>query len=218
MQLYGMTEIAPVAAVLPAHCHTPDGHKLKSAGRPAPICEVRIVDPVSGEPLPKGRVGEVAVRGPSVMMGYWNKPEETAKALRDGWMHTGDGGYMDEDGYLFITDRIKDMIISGGENVYSTEVENALLSHPAVEACAVIGIPDEKWGEAVHAVLVLRPSHHLTLEEVRDHCRQHIAGYKCPRSIEFRTELPLSAAGKLLKYKLREALMKAPGKAPHTPA
>ncbi|MBN3854770.1 long-chain-fatty-acid--CoA ligase [Paraburkholderia sp. Ac-20340] len=218
VQLYGMTEIAPVAAVLPAHCHTPDSQKLKSAGRPAPICEIRIVDPASGEPLPTGQVGEVAVRGPSVMMGYWNKPEETAKALRNGWMHTGDGGYMDEDGYLFITDRIKDMIISGGENVYSTEVENALLAHPAVEACAVIGIPDEKWGEAVHAVIVLRAGHQLTLEEIRDHCRQLIAGYKCPRSVAFRAELPLSAAGKLLKYKLREALVNNPAPAPNTPA
>ncbi|CAG4906675.1 acyl-CoA synthetase [Paraburkholderia saeva] len=208
MQLYGMTEIAPVAAVLPASCHTPEGqklNKLKAAGRPAPICEVRIVDPETGEALPVGSVGEVAVSGPSVMLGYWNKPEETAKALRDGWMHTGDAGYMDEDGYLFVTDRIKDMIISGGENIYSTEVENAVLSHPAVQACAVIGIPDEKWGESVHAVIVTRESHHVTAEEVIEHCRRLIAGYKCPRSIEFRAELPHSAAGKLLKYKLREA-------------
>jgi acyl-CoA synthetase (AMP-forming)/AMP-acid ligase II len=208
MQLYGMTEIAPVAAVLPAHCHTPDGqklNKLKAAGRPAPICEVRIVDPETGETRPTGCVGEVVVRGPSVMLGYWNKPEETAKSLRDGWMHTGDGGYMDEDGYLFMTDRIKDMIISGGENIYSTEVENAILSHPAVQSCAVIGIPDQKWGETVHAAIVVRESQSLSAQQVIDHCRQLIAGYKCPRSVEFRAELPHSAAGKLLKYKLREA-------------
>jgi acyl-CoA synthetase (AMP-forming)/AMP-acid ligase II len=208
MQLYGMTEIAPVAAVLPAWCHTPEGqklNKLKAAGRPAPICAVRIVDPESGEERPTGSVGEVAVCGPSVMLGYWNKPEETAKALRNGWMHTGDGGYMDEDGYLFITDRIKDMIISGGENIYSTEVENAILSHPAVQACAVIGVPDQKWGESVHAVIVIRESHSVTAEQVIEHCRRLIAGFKCPRSIEFRAELPHSAAGKLLKYKLRDA-------------
>lgn len=178
--------------------------KLKSAGRPAPICEVRIVDPESGEERQTGSVGEVVVRGPSVMLGYWNKPDETAKALRDGWMHTGDGGYMDEDGYLNITDRIKDMIISGGENIYSTEVENAILSHPAVQACAVIGIPDRKWGETVHAAIVVRQGHAADAEQVKAHCRRLIAGYKCPRSIEFRAELPLSAAGKLLKYRLRD--------------
>jgi acyl-CoA synthetase (AMP-forming)/AMP-acid ligase II len=119
-------------------------------------------------------------------------------------MHTGDAGYLDEDGYLFVTDRIKDMIISGGENVYSTEVENTILTHAAVQMCAVIGIPDEKWGEAVHAVIVLRPGHTLTAEEVQAHCKQRIASYKCPRSVEFRSELPLSAAGKLLKYQLRK--------------
>jgi len=207
MQLYGMTELAPVAAVLPAFVHTSEGqklNKLKAAGRPSPICEVRIVDPNTGEDCPTAGVGEVVVRGPSVMLGYWNKPEETAKALRDGWMHTGDGGYMDADGYLHITDRIKDMIISGGENIYSTEVENAVLSHPAVQSCAVIGLPDEKWGETVHAVIVLREGQHLTLDQIKAHCRKLIAAYKCPRSVEFRAELPLSAAGKLLKYKLRE--------------
>lgn len=204
LQAYGMTETSPVSAVLPTACHIANGPKLKAAGRPAPACEVRIVDPASGNDCPMGVVGEIAVRGPGVMLGYWNKPEETAKALRDGWMHTGDAGYFDADGYLFITDRIKDMIICGGENVYSTEVENAILTHPAVQFCAVIGIPDEKWGEAVHAVIVVRPGHELYAEAVQTHCRQLIASYKCPRSVEFRNELPLSAAGKLLKYKLRE--------------
>jgi acyl-CoA synthetase (AMP-forming)/AMP-acid ligase II len=205
MQAYGMTETSPVSAVLPAACHVVDGPKLKAAGRPAPACEVRIVDPVTDEDRPTGTVGEIAVRGPGVMLGYWNKPEATASALRNGWMHTGDAGYVDADGYLYVTDRIKDMIISGGENVYSTEVENAILTHPAVQMCAVIGIPDEKWGEAVHAVIVRRPGHALTAEDVQAHCRQLIAGYKCPRSVEFRSEMPLSAAGKLLKFKLREA-------------
>lgn len=206
LQAYGMTETSPVSAVLPAACHIVDGPKLKAAGRPAPACEVRIVDPHSDEECPTGVVGEVTVRGPGVMLGYWNRPDETAKALRNGWMHTGDAGYLDADGYLYITDRIKDMIISGGENVYSIEVENAILAHPGVQMCAVIGIPDAKWGETVHAVIVPHKGHALTVEEVQAHCRQLIAGYKCPRSVEFRSELPLSAAGKLLKFKLRESI------------
>ncbi|MNF43197.1 Long-chain-fatty-acid--CoA ligase [compost metagenome] len=206
MQIYGMTELGPVTAVLPAYYHTFEGqklHKLKAAGRPAPNCEVRIVDP-EGNELPKGRSGEVVVRSSSVMLGYWNKPEETAQALRDGWMHSGDGGYLDKDGFLYIVDRIKDMIVSGGENIYSNEVENAILSHPDVRMCAVIGIPDEQWGESVHAVIVLQEGKHLDSEHIKQHCKSLIAGYKCPRSIEFREELPLSAAGKLLKYVLRE--------------
>jgi acyl-CoA synthetase (AMP-forming)/AMP-acid ligase II len=127
------------------------------------------------------------------------------QAMRNGWMHTGDAGYFDADGYLYITDRIKDMIISGGENVYSTEVENAILTYPGVQMCAVIGIPDDKWGEAVHAIIVPRPGHELSAQDILAHCKQQIAGYKCPRSIELRSELPLSAAGKLLKFKLRQA-------------
>ncbi len=204
LQAYGMTETSPVSAILAADCHVVGSPRLKAAGRPAPACEVRIVDPATDEDCPTGTVGEVAVRGPGVMLGYWNKPEETARALRNGWMHTGDAGYLDADGFLYVTDRIKDMIISGGENVYSTEVENAILTHPAVQLCAVIGIPDEKWGEAVHAVIVVRPGHELSVDAVHAHCRERIASYKCPRSVEFRADMPLSAAGKLLKYKLRE--------------
>ncbi|MCY1408786.1 Long-chain-fatty-acid--CoA ligase [compost metagenome] len=211
MQVYGMTELAPVAAVLPAHYHTPEGQalqKLQAAGRPTPLCELRIVD-ADGRELPHGQAGEIVVRGPTVMLGYWNKPEETAKALRDGWMHTGDGGYLDDDGFLYIADRIKDMIVSGGENVYSSEVENALLSHPGVQMCAVIGIPDEQWGEAVHAIIVPVPGVTLDGEALKLHCRGRIAGYKCPRSLEFRQELPLSAAGKVLKFELRAPFWKA---------
>jgi len=139
------------------------------------------------------------------MPGYWNKPDETRAALRNGWLHTGDGGFMDEAGYVHIVDRVKDMIISGGENVYSAEVEGVLSRHPAVAACAVIGIPSEAWGESVHAIVVLRPGAAAIEEEaLRTHCRLSLAGYKCPKSIEFRDALPLSSAGKVLKTVLRE--------------
>lgn len=201
-QAYGMTELAPVATLL-----GPDDHKkdtlLRAAGRAAPHAEVKIVDPGDNE-VPRGTVGEIVVRGGHVMQGYWNKPEETAAAIRDGWMHTGDGGYMDDEGYVFIADRIKDMIVTGGENVYSVEVENAVAKHPAVAQCAVIGIPDEQWGEAVHAVVVLKPGEQATAAEIREHTKTLIAGYKAPRSAEFVDELPVSGAGKILKRDLRK--------------
>lgn len=205
-QAYGMTELASVATVLQPYYHSAEGRaagKLRSAGRATFFTEVRIVDR-EGNVVPRGTVGEIAVRGPGVMLGYWNKPAETASAVRGGWMHTGDGGYMDGEGFVFVVDRMKDMIVTGGENVYSAEVENALARHPAVALCAVIGIPDDKWGERVHAVVVLQPGARVNEEDLRAHCREFIAGYKCPRSVEFRSEMPLSAAGKLLKYKLRE--------------
>lgn len=206
MQVYGMTELAPVVTVLPAHCHILEGqkvNKLKSAGRPTPTSEVKIIHSSTGQECEACEFGEITVRSPSVMLGYWNQPEQTAKALRNGWMHTGDGGYLDEEGYLYITDRLKDMIVSGGENVYSSEVENVLSSHPSVQMCAVIGIPHAKWGEAVHAMIILRQNHTLSSEEAIKYCRSLIAGYKTPRSIEFRSEFPLSAAGKVLKSELR---------------
>jgi acyl-CoA synthetase (AMP-forming)/AMP-acid ligase II len=176
---------------------------LRAAGRASYCVEVRIVDH-NGHEVPRGTVGEVAVRGPKVMQGYWNKPEQTAMAVRDGWMHTGDGAWMDEDGFIFIADRLKDMIISGGENVYSGEVENALAQHPAVAACAVIGIPSDQWGETVHAVVVRKPGRDNSAEDLIAHCKSLIAGYKCPRSLAFVEALPLSGAGKVLKTKLRE--------------
>ncbi len=138
------------------------------------------------------------------MQGYWNKPEQTAAAVRDGWMHTGAAAHMDEDGFIFIVDRLKDMIISGGENVYSAEVENAIAQHPAVAACAVIGIPSDQWGESVHAVVVRKPGNAVSAEDLIVHCKSVIAGYKCPRSVDFTDALPLSGAGKVLKTKLRE--------------
>lgn len=204
-QLYGMTELSPVITALPAWCHHPDQPpaRRRSAGRPVPIAEVRIVD-AGGRPVPHGTVGEIAARGPMVMQGYWNKPGQTAEVLRDGWMHTGDGGVMDADGFVYVVDRLKDMIVTGGENVYSAEVENAITQLPQVAMCAVIGVPDDKWGERVHAVVVLRAGETLDEAALLAHCKARIAGYKCPRSVEFKAEIPLSPAGKMLKYKLRE--------------
>ena len=202
VQAYGMTELAPVATLLlPADHDAPE--LARSAGRAAPHAEVRIVDRGGGE-APRGTVGEIVVRGDHVMVGYWERPGETADALRDGWLHTGDGGYMDQHGYVYLVDRIKDMIISGDENVYSAEVETALARHPAVASCAVVGLPDAQWGERVHAIVVLRPGAGATVDELREFCRGHIAGYKIPRSVEFVASLPVSGVGKILKRQLRD--------------
>ena len=207
MQAYGMTELSPVATLLHPQEHVGESRakgRHRSAGRAVIGCEVRIVD-ADDRPVPVGEVGEVVVRGRNVMMGYWERPEETAKAIVDGWMHTGDGARMDEDGFIYIVDRVKDMIISGGENVYSLEVENVVARHPDVAQCAVIGIPDEHWGEIVHAVVVPKSDARPTAEEIIAFCKQHIAGYKCPRSVEIRDEpLPMSGAGKILKRDLRK--------------
>ncbi|KQX95778.1 acyl-CoA synthetase [Variovorax sp. Root473] len=210
IQGYGMTETAALTVSLPWRYHF-DGehgpHKRKAAGRAAYGVDVKIVDP-EGNELPRGTSGEIAVRGPQVMLGYWNKPDATAAAIRDGWMHTGDGAWMDEDGFIYIVDRVKDMIISGGENIYSREVENAVHAHPAVKECAVIGIPDEKWGEAVLAVISLKDAHEVTEQEIIEHCRALIANYKCPRKVQFLDALPLSGAGKIMKNVLREPYWK----------
>jgi acyl-CoA synthetase (AMP-forming)/AMP-acid ligase II len=161
------------------------------------------VDP-DGNEVPSGTVGEIVVRGGHVMQGYWNDPAQTQTALRGGCMHTGDGGYLDDQGYLYVVDRIKDMIVTGGENVYSAEVENAVGSHPAVAQCAVIGVPDHEWGERIHAIVVLRPGIGLTLDELRAHVKSFIGGYKAPRSLEVVDALPLSGVGKVLKHELRQ--------------
>lgn len=200
-QAYGMTELSPVATLLlPEEHHDPV--LRRSAGRAIAELEVRIVDAFDVE-VPRGQVGEVAVRGDSVMLGYWNRDDETAAALRGGWMHTGDGAYMDARGYVFIVDRVKDMIVTGGENVYSVEVENVVAQHPSVASCAVIGVPDDAFGERVHAVVVLQPGASLTAEELTDFCRPHIANYKLPRTTEVVDALPMSGAGKILKRELR---------------
>lgn len=206
-QGYGQTELAPLATLLGPEWHVLEGPragKLRSAGRPGICVEVKIVG-ADGEERQYGEVGEVAVRGPNAMMGYWNKPDQTAATLVDGWVRTGDGGYLDEDGFLYIVDRVKDMIVSGGENVYSAEVENALMKHEAVVECAVIGVPDAKWGERVHAIVVTRPGRQVSADDLMQHCKALIAGYKCPRSVEFSAEpLPKSGAGKILKAELRK--------------
>ncbi len=202
---YGLTEACPLVSTNPPENHDEAARASglsRSVGRSLPGVDVRIVDD-QGKELPRGTVGEIVVRGLNVMQGYWNKPEETAQALRAGWLHTGDGAYMDKDGYIFVVDRLKDMIVTGGENVYSIEVENVIARHADVAMCAVIGIPDDRWGEAVHAVVVLKPDAKLDEAALRAHCRTTLAGYKCPRTIEFCDELPTSAAGKVLKRDLR---------------
>ena len=205
-QAYGMTELSPIATVLHWKEHIGDGRakgRHRGAGRVTLGCEIKIVD-ADDRMVPSGTVGEIAVRGDIVMMGYWERPEETARAVIDGWMHTGDGGYMDADGFVYVVDRVKDMIISGGENVYSAEVENALALHPSVAQCAVIGIPSDRWGEQVHAVVVMKSGAGATPEELMEHCKTLIAGYKCPRSVDISANpLPLSGAGKVLKRELR---------------
>ena len=190
-QAYGMTELAPVATLLSPADHQDRG-LARAAGRAAVHAEVRIVGP-DDEELPRGEVGEVVVRGDNVMLGYWNMPEETAAALRGGWMHTGDAGYLDDRGYLFIVDRLKDMIITGGENVYSAEVENALAKHPAVAACAVIGIPDARWGERVHAVVVRQPGQHATGQELQEFCRGTSPATSCRAASPSPTRCPRPA-------------------------
>lgn len=213
LQMYGMTELSPTVTMLLPEVHSnPALHaRLMSAGRPTHIADIRIEDPMGNE-VGCGQVGEICARGPMVMQGYWNKPEQTRDAIRDGWMHTGDAGYMDDDGYLFLVDRIKDMIVTGGENVYSVEVEDVLLQYPDVAQCAVIGVPDETWGERVHAVLVLKDGASLNEAAISAFCKEQIAGYKCPRSFEVRDEMPMSGAGKLLKYKLKEVHWEGKGR------
>ena len=203
MTMYGATETAPLVTILPGLHRLLDAPQARSCGRPAVGVDVRVVDADGAEAAP-GEVGEVTVRGPNVMAGYWNKPDQTDAVLRDGWYATGDMGRLDEEGYLYLVDRAKDMIVTGGENVYSTEVEDVLYRHPAVREAAVFGIPDERWGEAVHAVVVVRDGPRPTPEELVAHCREAIAGYKVPKRVELRDEpLPKSGAGKVLKRELR---------------
>ena len=202
LHVYGTTEVTPITTLLPHEERILDTPLVRSCGQPAMGVEIRVVDSSLAN-VPPGAVGEIIVRGPSVMAGYWRKPEATAEVMRGDWYLTGDLGYRDEASYIYLVDRAKDMIVSGGENIYSTEVEDALASHPAVEEAAVFGVPDPRWGEVVYAV-VFAPRD-VTADELAAHCRDRIAGFKVPRCIELRTEpLPKSAAGKILKRDLRE--------------
>jgi long-chain acyl-CoA synthetase len=202
-QFYGMTEAAPTVAHCTPEDHRHGGERLASMG--APVVGVQVeVRRIDGQTCEPGEIGEVWVRGPNVMLGYWNRPDATAAALQDGWYRTGDAARMDHDGYLYMVDRLKDMIITGGENVYSVEVEAALADHDAVVEAAVFGVPDTRWGEAVHAVVTVPAGVPVTTMELERHCRERIAGFKVPRSMELTTEpLPKSGAGKILKHRLR---------------
>jgi acyl-CoA synthetase (AMP-forming)/AMP-acid ligase II len=207
-QVYGMTETTGAITELSSTDHDPGGprqHLMRSAGKPYPWVEMKAVDPITGEDCAPGEVGEIWTRSRQNSPGYWNQPEETAATFdADGWLHTGDAGYLDEEGYVFLTDRVKDMIVTGAENVYPVEVESALSEHPEVADVAVIGVPDERWGETVKAIVVRRPGSALTEEQLLSWARDRVAGFKRPRSVDFVEELPRNPTGKLLKRVLRE--------------
>ena len=208
VQLYGQAESPMTITYLSHTNHVLDGNsdqmkRLASAGIPRTDVEVEIVDP-DGNELPPGETGEIVTRSDLVMKGYWRAPEATAEVLRDGWLHTGDMGYMDEHGYLFLMDRSKDMIISGGENIYPREIEEVIVGHSAVREVAVIGIPDSQWGEAIKAVVSLVPGGKATETELINFCTEHIARYKKPQSVDFVDELPKNNYGKIVKRELRE--------------
>jgi long-chain acyl-CoA synthetase len=211
-QGYGLTEASPLLTVFTHEDHLAAIDKceqrLASCGKPVQGVDVRVVKEDGSDAKP-GEVGEIIARGPNIMLGYWKRPDDTEDVLRDGWLHTGDLATVDEDGYIYLVDRKKDMIVTGGENVYSTEVEAVLYAHPAVKEAAVIPIPDPDWGEAVHACLALRDGKHATTEEIAEFCRERLANYKVPRSIEFiEGELPKGGTGKILKKQLRERFWK----------
>jgi acyl-CoA synthetase (AMP-forming)/AMP-acid ligase II len=204
-QLYGMTETSGAVVYLPPEDHDPKGSpRMRSAGLPMPGVEIKVVDE-AGEPVATGMVGEVVVRSIANMAGYWRLPEATEATMgADGWLRTGDAGYLDEDGYLFIHDRVKDMIITGGENVYPAEVENAIFGHPDVAEAAVIGVPDEQWGEAVKAIVALKPGAQPDPASIIAFARTRIAAFKAPKSVDFIAVLPRNASGKILRRELRE--------------
>ncbi|MGE5150346.1 MAG: AMP-binding protein [Rhodospirillaceae bacterium] len=204
-QVYGLTETTGAVTVLPAEDHDPnDARKLLSCGYAQEGVELRIVGD-DGKDLASGQVGEIAVRSEQVMGSYWKLPEATARAVQGDWFFTGDAGYLDDKGYLYIYDRVKDMIVSGGENIYPAEVESALFGHPSVADVAVIGVPDERWGEAVKAVVVKKPGADVTPAELINWARERIAGYKLPKSVDFIEALPRNPTGKILKRDLRKA-------------
>ena len=207
IQAFGMTECTSVLTILTEEDHAValagNVHLLLSCGRPIVGTDVRIVR-TDGTEAPAGQLGEIHARGPQLMKGYWNLPDATSDALAGGWMHTGDVGYLDEAGYLYVSDRLKDMIVSGGENIYPREIEDALFEMAGIVDAAVIGVPDDRWGEAVKAIVVTGADEQLTADDVLAWCRSRLAGFKCPKSVEFVAELPRNPSGKVLKRSLRE--------------
>jgi acyl-CoA synthetase (AMP-forming)/AMP-acid ligase II len=209
-QIYGMTESGGPGCTLHAHQHILEGppevvRRLRSAGQPMTGCEVRVLRP-DGSVCATGEPGEIVIRSEAVMAGYWNNHAATVETLRDGWVHSGDLGAADSEDFIFVIDRVKDMIVSGGENIYSREVENALMSHPAIADAAVVGAPDDRWGEIVAAFVVKRAGHDITADEAIAHCREMIASYKRPRTVKFIDALPKLPNGKVEKFKLRAPL------------
>lgn len=209
VQFYGMTELSPIATDLRPEDHDPEGpnrHRLRSAGRPSGGVELRIVDD-QGKDVPRNATGEVVVRSPGVMQGYWGQPDLTAVSVRNGWMHTGDAGYLDDDGYLYVVDRVKDMIISGGENIFSAEVENAIYKLPGLVECAVVGLPDDKWGEIVCAYVRTESGADLSATDIIQHCKAQMSAYKAPKKVIFSdAPLPKTGAGKINKADIRKQL------------
>jgi fatty-acyl-CoA synthase len=204
LQVYGLTETTGGGTFLQPEDHDPARGKLRSCGRPAPGHEIRVVGN-DNNALPHGEVGEIQIRANNVMKGYWNKADATAKAVcSERWFSTGDAGFFDADGYLYIHDRVKDMIVSGGENIYPAEVENALMGHPAIADVAVIGVPDDRWGEAVKAIVVKKPGVAAAPAEIIAFARNRIAGYKLPKSVDFIDALPRNPSGKVLRKDLRK--------------
>lgn len=207
MQIYGLTETAGGVAQLDGIDHDPEDrpHLLRSCGKVFPWVELRVVDPESGDDVSAGEIGELWIRASQNMPGYWRNPEATAETITpEGWLRTGDAGYVDSEGYIFLKDRVNDMIVSGAENIYPVEVENALMKHPGLADVAVIGVPDERWGEAVKAIAVRAAGHNPTGEEIIAETRLHLAGYKLPKSVDFVDELPRNMTGKVLRRVLRE--------------
>ncbi len=212
VQLYGLTETTGSAAHLPPHAHDPKLGKLRSCGIANPGMSIQVVDE-NGMPVAQGAVGEIMIKGPTLMKAYWNKPDATKDSvIAQGWFASGDAGYFDADGYLYIHDRVKDMIVSGGENVYPAEVENALFGHPAVADVAVIGVPDEKWGEAVRACVVLKPGESANAGDIIAFAKTRIAGFKVPKAIDFVAALPRNPSGKILRRELRAPFWEGRGR------
>jgi acyl-CoA synthetase (AMP-forming)/AMP-acid ligase II len=204
-QAYGMTETTGTISLLGPEDHDPAGSpRMRSAGKAVPGSEIRILDP-EGQEVPQGEIGEIAIRSGNNMAGYWKKPEKTAEIMtEDGFLRSGDAGYMDADGYVYIHDRIKDMIVSGAENVYPAEVENAIFGHPDVAEVAVIGVPDERWGEAVKAIVTPKEGHSVDPQDIIAWTRQKLAAFKCPKTVDVIEAMPRNPSGKLLKRELRK--------------